>query len=454
MIGRRMNRRTLLGGLLAGALGSLMAGPTARGDQPGPRKRFVVWFTPNGTIESAFRPTGGERDFTLGPILEPLEPLRDHLLLFGPEGEPDSDFRRERGLSIRISEDGPSGGHGCSKLLTGRLPALVEGNEMASGPSVDQVIAAAVGQDDYLRSLELGVRSGAPSSRDHLLYAGAGQPVPPENNPSAAFDRAFAGLATVDPDAERRKNRRREVLRFAREEAKRLAPRLGGADRQRIDAHEAALADLDARLDGRIACAPPGLLHSSPGDWEEGWDTYDKMPDVGRAQMDILATALGCGITHVGSLQWTAAAANARHPFVDAPEWHHELSHHVVREADRTVDPVVTRKVIDINRWYASQLAYFLGRLKEMPERDGSSVLDHTVVLWCNEMSDGFYHTHQNMPFLLAGGAGGHFRTGRYLKFENRAHNDLLTSLCQAMGLSLDTFGDPAFCDGALPGLA
>ena len=68
-------------------------------------------------------------------------------------------------------------------------------------------------------------------------------------------------------------------------------------------------------------------------------------------------------------------------------------------------------------------------------------------------ISDGFFHTHQNMPFLLAGSAGGHFRTGRYVTFEDRAHNDLLTSLCQAMGLSGDTFGDPAYCDGALPGL-
>ncbi|WP_437681447.1 DUF1552 domain-containing protein [Sorangium sp. So ce131] len=447
-----MSRRGLLGGLLAGALGSLVSGRVARGDQTGPRKRFVVWFTPNGTIESAFRPTGGERDFKLGPILEPLEPFRDHLLLFGASGPEDGDFRKERGLSIRVSEEGPSGGHGCAKLLTGRLPELYEGNEMASGPSVDQVIAAAVGQDDYLPSLELGVRAKAPSSNDHLLYAGPGRPVPPENNPSAAFDRAFAGLASVDPDALRRKSRRREVLRFARAEAQRLAPRLGGADRARLDAHEAALADLDARLEARITCAPPALLHGSPGDWEEGWDSYEKLPDVGRAQMDILATALGCGITHVGSLQWTSPASNARHTSVGAPEWHHELSHQVLRE-DGSPDPAVTQKVIDINRWYTSQLAYFLGRLKEMPERDGSTVLDNTVILWCNELSDGFYHTHQNMPFLLAGSAGGHFRTGRYLKFEDRAHNDLLTSLCQAMGLSLDTFGDPAFCDGALPGL-
>ncbi|XXT25540.1 DUF1552 domain-containing protein [Sorangium sp. So ce429] len=122
---------------------------------------------------------------------------------------------------------------------------------------------------------------------------------------------------------------------------------------------------------------PQGARAEHPGlrGRPERRDSYDKMPDVGRAQMDILATALGCGITHVGSLRWTAAASNGRHPFVDAAEWHHELSHHVLRESDLSVDPDVTRKMIDINRWYASQLAYFLDRGREQQARR----LEHLV---------------------------------------------------------------------------
>ncbi len=87
-----------------------------------------------------------------------------------------------------------------------------------------------------------------------------------------------------------------------------------------------------------------------------------------------------------------------------------------------------------------------------MPEGDGT-VLDNTVVLWCNELSDGRFHTHQNMPWLLAGSAGGYFRTGRYMQYANKSHNDLLLSLCHAMGVEDETFGDPSFCSGPLSGL-
>lgn len=80
-------------------------------------------------------------------------------------------------------------------------------------------------------------------------------------------------------------------------------------------------------------------------------------------------------------------------------------------------------------------------------------MLDHTVVLWCNELGKGNSHTRNNVPIVLAGGAGGALRTGRFLRFDDAFHNDLMVSLARAMDVDIDGFGDPRFNTGPLAGL-
>lgn len=450
-------RRALLRAMggAAAALPLLRAGLLRGQDPIGPR-RLLIWFTPNGTVEEEWRPTGGEHDFVLGRILEPLEPFRRHLLLFGPQ-TPSDDPREHVGISLRCTEDPPSGGHGLSMLLTGRPEVEVDGETWGGGESVDQYVARHVGAATRFPSLELGVRvqGGAASVGNRMIYRGAGSPVPPEGSPHAAFDRLFSDLAAPsgapgpDDGVERRRARRRAVLDFAHGRFEALRPRLGREDRLRLDAHRESLSELQGRLlaapepgPSRAACRAPEMA----GLPSNGWDEYDNMPQTGELQMDLLAMAFACDLTRVASLQWNWAASNARFPWVGAGEWQHELSHEPRDDRD------ARDKLVRTHRWYAEQLASLLGRLDALPEGDGT-VLDNTVVFWCNELSDGMYHTHQNMPFLLAGGAGGHLRTGRYVRYADRAHNDLLVSLCQAMGVDTETFGDPRFCRGALPDL-
>ena len=81
-------------------------------------------------------------------------------------------------------------------------------------------------------------------------------------------------------------------------------------------------------------------------------------------------------------------------------------------------------------------------------------MLDNTLVLWCNELSRGNVHSHDHMPFVLAGGAGGALRTGRFLSYgKSVSHNNLLVSCMNLMGVPGTTFGDPAFCTGPLANL-
>jgi hypothetical protein len=439
---RRSVLGSMLGGLGLGALAPILERREARADTSTPRKRLLVWFTSCGTVESAFRPSGGEHDFVLGEILAPLERHRDKLLVFGPQAYDPNDIRAEVGISIKADEAGPAGGHLCQRTLTGRLPELYEGNLLASGASVDQHVAQQLGQEDFLPSLELGVRVHHVAD-SYLSYAGPGQPISMENSPHAAFDRVFAGLAAPDPIAERRTARRRAVLDFANGEIARVRRFAGTDDRLRLDAHQAIVSDLRARLEQTHMCTPPALASEDPADWTESWDQFEHVQEVAEAQTEIMAAALGCGITHVGTMMLGYAAANVGHPHLGVDAWLHAVSH----------DHALTDQLVSVHRWYNELLATLLDRLAEMPEADGSTALDHTLVLAVNEMSEGFFHTQQNMPFFLAGGAGGSLRTGRYLKFADRSHNDLLLNVCHAMGLDDETFGDPDYCEGPLPGL-
>jgi hypothetical protein len=134
--------------------------------------------------------------------------------------------------------------------------------------------------------------------------------------------------------------------------------------------------------------------------------------------------------------------SNKAFSWLGIAEGHHDLSH-VDTDADAQA------KLVQINTWYAEQFAYLIAALKAVPEGDGT-LLDNTVVLWCNELGKGGEHSRTDVPYVLAGRCGGVFKTGRYLSYEGINHNDLMVSLCNAMDVGVTTFGNPAYCAGPL----
>ncbi|MCA9581817.1 MAG: DUF1552 domain-containing protein, partial [Myxococcales bacterium] len=169
-------------------------------------------------------------------------------------------------------------------------------------------------------------------------------------------------------------------------------------------------------------------------------------PAIGKMQMDILVMALACDMTRVGSIQWDNSVGGMTFPHLGITDGHHHFSHFPDTDAD------AVEKLVRINTWYAEQFAYLLGKMRDVKEGDGT-LLDNTCVIWVNELARGNYHDRLNMPFLLAGSAGNHFRTGRFLKRDDSPHNDLYVSLANAYGIETNTFGDPRFCTGPLSGL-
>jgi hypothetical protein len=444
-----LSRRTFLAGAGAGAVAlpfiDVLKG---KADTTAP-KRFIAMMTPNGTIADEWVPTGGETTFVLKRILEPLEPFRDKLLILD-------------GMDMRIP--GATGGHqaGPGALLTGQ--GLQEGdfcggNNCAersgwpAGHSIDQEIARTLDGVTPFSSLELGVRIRSGDQRRHISYRAINDPLPHIDNPYDVFDRVFGAVTgSTDPMMlENLRRREQSVLDAVRGDLGQLRRALGNEHGERLDAHMESLRDVERRLSARIdaalmACEPPMLGERIDHTAEANF------PLVGQMQLDLITAAIACDRTRVVTLVWSGETSGQRFPWLDLPEVadengnpttaHHAYSH---------VSDRAREQLVEINRWYSQQLAYLLQKLDSIPEPSGEgTLLDNTVVFLGNGLSNGDTHSRNDMKFVVAGGAGGFFRTGRYLRLAGRHHNDLLVSFANAMGLPITTFGNAAYCDGPL----
>ncbi len=438
-----LDRRALLRGLAGAAIGLPFLeamSPTASA-APLP-KRLVVFFTPDGTIPGAWA-TGSVDNFTLGPILEPLNAHKsDLIVLTGINNEaahhgPGDDHQRGMGTMLTGTElqPGPDKG-GCDTC-----PAA----GFAGGPSVDQVIAQKIGNQTKLASMEFGVSVHEANSWSRMSFSGPGTPMPPVDNPKLAYNRIFGDFNADPAGAKRLAAERHLVLDSVMSDANKLKAKLGSGDRAKLEQHLSSLDGINKHLDtvgqlGGDCSLPPAL-----GDIGDIYDEKNHEA-VGRLQIDLMVAAMACDITRVSSLQWTVSVGNTTFSQFGLTEGHHELSHHP------TDDAVSQAALIKIDNFYAKQMAYLIEKMKSIHEGSGT-LLDNTVILWCNELALGNAHSHDNMHYLLAGSCGGAFKTGRYLNYQGDPHNNLLVSLCQAMDVDVSTFGNPAYCKGPLAGL-
>ncbi len=440
-----INRRTFLRGVGLGSaaltLPLLGADPIrAAGEFP---KRFVVFFSPNGTVRENWSPDGTETDFTLSRILDPLTPHKSDVVVL-------------EGLDITIISGAPGDGHqqGMGQILTANelnLGDTMGGCDscapvsLASSISIDQRIANAIGTDTARRSFEFGIN--APEHEDvwtRMCYRGSEQALPPQSDPAAAFRALFADVF-VDPDpfgeAERAAWRHRQVVDFAHREYTSIRDRLGTDDRARIEAHIEGLDDIARRLDNPTSIGAACVIPEEDGTGID-YRLTENYPMVGQLQMDMLVSAFACDVTRVASLQWDHSVGNQTFPWLGITTGHHTISH----EEDIT-NP--RELLTQINTWYAEQLAYLIQKMKDVPE-GGGTMLDNTAIVWVNELGDGASHTRSDIPIVLAGSAGGHYRTGRYLSYDRQPHSDLWVTMCQAYGIDTSTFGNPSYCNGPL----
>lgn len=440
----QLSRRALLRGLAGVAVGLPLLDVMTdhKAAAAGPPKRLVVFFTPNGTVPDQWV-TGSGTSFTLGPILQPLAPHKDDIVIL-------------TGMNNEAAYHGPGDDHqrGMGTMLTGieMEAGTYQGGcdtcppaGFAGGPSVDQVIAQKIGQSTKLASMEFGVHVHDSDDWSRMSYSGPGTPMPPVDDPLTAYDRLFKDL-NADPAGQKRlSDERHMVLSSIMADAQKLRGRLGAADQKKIDQHLASLDSINKHLDNVVTV---GGNCQDPGAPSPLGDIYASanFQAIGKLQMDMLVMALTCDVTRVASIQWQRSVGDLVFDWLGVSEGHHSLSHHGLDEQAAKDD------LIKINTWYASQFAYLVDRMKQVQEGSGT-LLDNTVIVWVNELAIGNLHSHNDMRFLLAGRCGGALQTGRHLHYNNDPHNNLLLSLCHMMDVDLPTFGNPAYCTGPLANL-
>jgi hypothetical protein len=444
----RISRRNILRAASGAALALPLLpslGGRAAAQSTGAPKRFVTMYTPNGVIHDGWWPTNAtsETEFELSESHEPLKAYKNRLLILG-------------GIDMKVAmADGPGGPHqrGIGGLFTNTQ--LGEGLFMdgcgrtagwASGVSVDQRIASVIGATSPVASLQLGVRATENDVQGRISYADAGKPLPPLGTPLDVYKKVFENFlppaTTPDEDAAKALlAQRKSVLDAVAAEFSALNARLNAQDRQTLDSHLTLVRDVERRLSIGIGdCAKPAV----PPTLDAASET--DMQTIAELELDLLALAFACDLTRVASFEISTAFNHIRYPWVQSMGEGHALSHSGASDADAKA------QLLKRQNWHSSLIARLFDKLSVVSEGDGS-VLDNTLLFWGNEVSMGTTHSHDNMPFVLAGGKWA-FRTGRYIQYTGGpSHGDLLVSLLNAMGVDDKTFGNAMYCTGPLSGL-
>ncbi len=424
-------------GLSAAAIPLILNLPSLGFANQGARKRrLVIMFSPNGVIPWNFWPDEEGTHFTLKESLKPLEPFKDRTLIL-------------HGVCDKLRGDGDNHMRGMGCLLTGieLFPGNIQGGSdtpagWAKGLSIDQEIRNHLQGRPETRtrfgSLEFGVM--VPDRADtwsRMVYAGPNKPIAPIDDPYQMFNKLYGRMK----DQESLKS----ILDELQEDLKKVRAAVSAEDRQLLEEHATFIREMEQELkeqnshdlDHPVPELEPGVRHAN-----------DQMPQLSRMQIDLMVNAFAADFARVATLQYTNSVGQARMKWVGVDESHHELSHH----PDSNTKSV--ESLTKINKWYCEQLAYLAKRLAETPEPGGGgSLLDHTTIVWTNELGKGNSHTLDDIPFVLVGNGLG-FRMGRSLKFKKVPHNRLLIALAHGMGHHIETFGNPNLCsDGVLTGL-
>ncbi|MSP24368.1 MAG: DUF1552 domain-containing protein, partial [Myxococcales bacterium] len=303
--GRGLHRRTLLRGLLGGAAVGvglpllelfLNGNGNALADNTGFPKRFGWWFFGNGVHASKWFPTGDGPDWEPSPQLMPLAALKSEITVLS-------------GLKVYLPNSVPHGSGPAGILTGGPLGKVGDSfhNSALGSATLDQLIAANIGNDTRFRSLEIAVER----SEDSLSYSGPGQTNPPEYRPHALFKRLFGPgfVAPGDtPILDPRLSLRRSVLDAISADAASLKGRLGAADRVRMEQHYDNIRALEKQL-GKLEENPPNLAACSlPAKPEADYPDLDGRPQmsaISRVMSDLVAMALACDQSRVVSVQFS-----------------------------------------------------------------------------------------------------------------------------------------------------
>jgi hypothetical protein len=440
---------------------------------------LVLLFTSCGVVRYKWGAQGPAPTGTTPTVTTPLV-FRDTLSAFTKAGPMQVDLTDKvtvlDGLQV-IGAGGASHEAGMAALWTGT--ATSNGGNTPSGPSIDQAIAPmlqAQGVRTTYPTIPLMVQSSADytqrAAATRMLYDANANFVDPYTDPAMAQSALFPGVVAAKPGGDKMGLIRKQVAAQLNGDLTSLQGRLCTEDRQQLQNLQAVWNQTQAQLQSAAMAAASCTVPTLGTPPAAGTDPF---PIYAQSMSNILAMSLACDLTRIGSLQFSHALSPVTHTWLGASQTqtHHMYSHTGpsslyslgpdLYNEPASVTSTYPQQLIDIDAWYAKQVAAFAYTLSQFKTASGKNLLDQTVICWGSELDMGAAHNHDDTPFVLVGGGGGKVLTNRLVRFPlkldaapstskivDRAQNDLLLTLAKVMGVDMSTFGDASYCTGPI----
>ena len=427
---KALPRRTVLRGLGATVALPLLDAmlPVRSRAAAKPAHRFLTFYVPNGMAMEYWSPKGEGSGFELSPILEPLAPFRNQMLVLS-------------GIKANWNyiHAGASG-----SFLTGATHGGRNEVEIVADVSIDQLLARRFSRETQVASLELSMdppnNAGACTGNLSCVYThtlcwrSPTQPLPMEWNPRAVFEKLFGDSGSTDRAArEARLQQSRSILDSVAEKLADLKRELGPQDRAKVDEYSESIRDVERRIQKaqEQSDAPRGA--DLPA-MEQPQGAPPAFEDHLALMFDLQLLALRSDLTRVISFMIGKEQSARPYPQIGVPEAHHPLSHH-------NNIPELIAHMSKINRYHTELFGRYLAKLRATPDGNGS-LLDHMTILYGSGISNSTRHAGDNLPLLVMGGGAGRLKGGRHLKFTSApTMANLLVTLMDKLDVPVDRIG-------------
>ncbi|HLG56778.1 MAG TPA: DUF1552 domain-containing protein [Vicinamibacterales bacterium] len=429
LTGKALPRRTVLRGLGASLslplLDAMLPAWSARATAATPSAhRFLAFYVPNGMAMEYWTPKGEGRAFELSPILEPLAPFKNQMLVLS-------------GLnaSWNYIHAGASG-----SFLTGTTRGGRNEVEILADVSMDQLLARHFARDTQVASLELSMDAPANAGActgilscayTHTIsWRSATQPLPMEHNPRAVFERLFGDSGSTGRAArEARLQQQKSLLDSVNEKLAKLRRELGAQDQAKVEQYTEAVRDIERRIEKAEQQRDIELPTL-----DEPQGVPPVFEDHLALMLDLQLLAFQSDLTRVITFMIGKEQSARPYPQIGVPEAHHPLSHH-------NDVPEIVAHLSKINRYHTELFSKYLARLRATPDGDGS-LLDHMTIMYGSGISNSTRHSGQNLPLLLVGGGAGRFDGGRHLKYTDKPSiANLLVTLMDKLDVPVAKIG-------------
>jgi hypothetical protein len=418
MKSKYLNRRTLLKGMLGG-VGVALALPTleamlnshgeALADGSKIPLRFMTYFFGNGFILSKFVPSTTGVGWELTEQLAPLKNVKEYCSVMT-----NFDNRCEQIITH----------HEGMTIFNGYSMVNVQGlSSKAGGPTVDQVISSKLGNVTAIPSVHVGVSrrlsiQDGGTTMHNLSHKSTNEPQPPAFNPQQVWNSLFNAFTPPEDPAG---PLRISVLDAVRDNTAALKKRLGAKDNERLDAHLTGLSELETKIKALPPlCMKPGM----PAEDNPEVAGPEHFISTAEAMSDLLAYAFACDVTRVASCLLVGGAAETVFSDLKENTSHHNNTHNYPGAS------------ADINAGVIYQMqrfAYLLEKLKATPDGVNGNVLDNTIVYMSSDCAEGWSHTIQGQPVIVAGGGGGYLKhPGIHVNGGGGNPSDILLACVQA----------------------